>query len=162
MRNSLWGAIILDLGCLVTLLVRTQAAPDAKRTFQPLYGRLDKAYGSKDVNAIFSNYLPDYISIKPTGEQRNIDDVRSGTLKIFAKYKTVHSDSTVQSAKVVKKGATIIVRTITSVARTGDTPGQDLKFGLDEIDRDYWVHLPAGWKLKQERVLSMMRTHGER
>lgn len=142
----------------MALLATAQAAPDAKQTFQPLYDQLDKANANKDSNIILSMHSPDYLTFDAKGEEHNLDHVREGMLKTFEKYKTIHFKTVVRSAKVVKDGAAVVARTQGILIRDSSVPGQEVTITTDEMDRDYWIKSPDGWKLKQERTLSFHQT----
>jgi len=156
-NNNFQSVSVFVMGCLVALLIAAQAAPDARQTFQPLYKRWDKANINKDLDIALSNHSPNFLFISESGKQLDLDAVRANLLKNFDKYKAIHSKTVVQSVKVVKDGATVVVRVHLSVTRDSDTPGQEVTFTTDEVDRDYWVESASGWQLKQERVLSIQK-----
>lgn len=155
-NHNLWITATIVAVCSIapSVTATVQAAPGAKEVFQPLYSQLDRATVNKDLAAVAAIYSPDYIGVKESGEKYNFDHVREGMLKLFAKYKTIRSKTVVQSAMVVRNGATIVTHYHGAYIRDSNVPGQEVTITVDAVARDYWVKLPNGWKLKQERHLS--------
>jgi|GEM_PF-2665006 len=138
--------------------VPVQAAPNAQPAFQALYDREDMANANKDANALLSSFSPDYVAFDARGEEHHYDQVRDGMLKLFAKYKSIRVKTVVQSVKLAQNSATVVARAHNILVHDGDSPGQEVKVTSDETDRDFWIRTPSGWKLKQERVLSLHST----
>jgi len=160
-NHSLWTLAIMVIGSSMALSAAVQAAPDLKRTFQPLYDRLDKANANKNSNIILSMHSPSYLTFDEKGEKHNLDHVREGMLELFAKYKIIHFKTVVQSATVAKGGAVIVAHTQGILVRDSSVPGQEVTITTDEGDRDYWIKSPDGWKMEQERTLFFHQTRNK-
>ena len=144
----------LGLGCCA-LMIAAQAAPGAKQTFQSFYTRMDKADAAKDADTIWSFYAPNYAFIDDKGEPQGLATLRKNMDTINARYKTVHTKTTVQSVKITHEGAMVVSHVSSVLVRDSDTPGQEVKITVDETDRDFWIKTAGGWKLKQGRVLAV-------
>lgn len=127
---------------------------------QSAFDDQDAALAAHDINAAMAPYAPDALflnDLKGTQDQ-GLAPVRQGWLTLFniRTQKLTGASHKINEITVSKAntGATVLALHHLDLAGRTRT-GKPFKTGIEETIRYFWAKTPDGWRIKQERILSV-------
>ena len=157
-RLMLIGSTLFVLGAVQT--VKADATADVQQKIQAIYDAQDTAILARDIDKTMVPYATDAVFINDvTGkETAGLDPVRRGWLDLFQLPRTTLTAAAHLTKEVTldKTQKSVTVLTLEKITMSViNRAGKAAVVEVDETTRHYWVNGDAGWKIEQERIISV-------
>ncbi len=164
------AALVVPIALLVMLSVpgALSAAPAStegvKTAIQAAYDDQDVALVARDLDRVMVPYAEDAIFIndipgaKGQGlEHQGLAGARQGWVDLFnLPNKATAASHEIKEITVSKTGGGATILTLHHITLSGTTKaGRPFETRIDEILRHFWAKTGDGWRIKQERLLSV-------
>jgi hypothetical protein len=130
------------------------AAAEARAGIQAAYISRDAALSHFDIEGYLSAYNKNYANVTHGAHPEKVNQQRQALISELQHCQTLARHDTVQSVTMYGPDATVIVHSVTIATVNDPKDGHTRQLTAAETCRAFWVHTRAGWRMKQERVLS--------
>ena len=167
LNTGCWGA--LATGVMMCAAGAVSAAPvsteGVKQVIQAAYDDQDGAVVARNLDRVMAPYAEDAIFINDIPESKGqglehqgLAGVRQGWVDLFnlPNQRATAASHEIKEITVSKTGGGATILTLHHMTLSGTTKaGRPFEIRIDEVLRHFWAKRGAGWRIKQERLLSV-------
>jgi ketosteroid isomerase-like protein len=154
-KDAILSAILMSV--TIATIQPGHAGINAK--IQPIiqtsYDRINAAFLRKDIQGATALFAPDYVSISPEGEKKNLAEFREHYNNLFTRFniKLTSNKTTIKNIDVNSTGADVAIE-----QKTEGTVAGFNKIVISQTSRNLWQKTPQGWRLKESKILTNQTT----
>jgi ketosteroid isomerase-like protein len=122
---------------------------------QTSYDQINAAFLRKDIQGATALFAPDYVSISPEGEKKNLAEFREHYNNLFTRFniKLTSNKTTIKNIDINSAGADVAIE-----QKTEGTVAGFNKIVISQTSRNLWQKTPQGWRLKESKILTNQTT----
>jgi ketosteroid isomerase-like protein len=154
-RSALLSTALISVAIGTIHPVRSENNAPIQPTIQINYNKINAAFVRKDIQAATALFTPDYVSISPEGDKKNLTEFREHYNNLFNRFniKLTSNKATIKNIDVNASGIDVAIE-----QKTEGTIAGSNKIVIDQTSRDSWLKTPQGWRLKQSKILTSQTT----
>jgi ketosteroid isomerase-like protein len=153
-RSAIIGGLV-SVAIVTIQSVNAQIDRKIQPTIQTSYDKINAAFVRKDIIAATSLFTPDYVSISPEGERKNLAEFREHYTNLFNRFniKLTSNKATIKNIDIKGNAIDVAIE-----QKTEGTVAGFNKIIIDQTSRDSWLKTPQGWRLKESKILTNQTT----
>jgi ketosteroid isomerase-like protein len=154
-KDAILSAILMS----VTIAITQPGYAGVNAKIQPIiqtnYDRINAAFLRKDIQGATALFAPDYVSISPEGEKKNLAEFREHYNNLFTRFniKLTSNKTTIKNIDVNSTGVDVAIE-----QKTEGTVAGFNKIVINQTSRNLWQKTPQGWRLKESKILTNKTT----
>ena len=154
-KNAIFSTILMS----VAIVTIQPGSAGTNSKLQPIiqtnYDRINAAFLRKDIKQATALFTPDYVSISPEGEKKTLSEFREHYDNLFNRFKIklTSNKTTIKNIEVDANGANVAIE-----QQTEGTVAGSNKIVINQTSRNLWLKTPAGWRLKESKILTNKTT----
>ncbi len=146
---------LLSVAIVTVMPVNAEINVKIQPTIQTNYDKINAAFVRKDILAATALFTPDYVSISPEGEKKNLAEFREHYSNLFNRFniKLTSNKATIKNIDVKDGAIDVAIE-----QKTEGTVAGFNKIVIDQKSRDSWRKTPQGWRLQESKILNSQTT----